>query len=171
MDTRRYDKVIDGVYLHYNKMRTVFGVGLRSPDSVCNALGWYLVQNERPTINRATQRIASTTRTLVANVSVINYVIEDIPQDEIVAKLIKAVQEAVQNHLDTEAVTLGYDNINNCRICINSDIPKFLADGLAGQWLYDQCWALCYEILGVGEMVTVDEVIEQLPSIGDYVSG
>lgn len=82
-----------------------------------------------------------------------------------------ALQTAVQHHLDTQAQALGYDNINNCRICRGSSVPKFAADGEAGQWLYDQCWALCYQLLDAGQPVTVDEVLSQLPGIADYVSG
>ena len=61
---------------------------------------------------------------------------------------------ATQRHLDTFALTRGYDNILSACTYATSLIPKFAAEGLCAATLRDSTWAALYSLLAEVEAGT-----------------
>lgn len=75
---------------------------------------------------------------------------------------------AVQERLDNEAKTKGYDNGFACASYATSTIPNFKDESDKFIAWRDQCWVLCYDLLakylqGVIQRPTVDDVLNSLP--------
>jgi len=83
----------------------------------------------------------------------------------------KAFNDAVQNHLDTKAQSLRYDNINAIGKYVGYE-NDFQAEAEAlGAWA-SSCWKVAGQTeadvqAGVRTMPTVDEVLAELPSYGE----
>jgi hypothetical protein len=54
----RYCKIENGVITKYNQSRKDFGVGANSDEATCSDKGYYLVIDNVPTIDTATQRVS-----------------------------------------------------------------------------------------------------------------
>ena len=75
---------------------------------------------------------------------------------------------AVQEMLDNQAKSLGYDNIFTASTYVASSIPKFQTESVALVAWRDQVWVSCYAILvdvlaGIRLIPTVDELLAELP--------
>ena len=106
-----------------------------------------------------------------ASGTVAEYIAPPLPTQAELTKAFKATAlKAVQAHLDDTAKSKGYDDINS--------IAKYL---IIGNYFYDEAnslslwcgdvWAYCYTLLdevtaGKTAQPTIDELINQLPSIG-----
>lgn len=82
----------------------------------------------------------------------------------------KHYTDAVQSWMDTAAQERGYDNIHTAASYENSSVPKFKAEGQACRQWRDEVWTACYEYLaavlsGEAEVVTIEELISQLPQL------
>lgn len=96
-------------------------------------------------------------------------VLQDPPaptSDQIVASLTMAVQE----HLDVEARTRGYDGILSLCSYAQSTNATFSGEGQAGVVWRDTVWAACYTIMadvkaGRRPVPTAEDLIAELPSM------
>lgn len=78
--------------------------------------------------------------------------------------------QAVQRHLDTKAMELGYDSCLSVCSYVDTGIQKFDAEGTAFRAWRSAVWAKCYEILeevklGVRDIPTEEELISDLPKL------
>ena len=90
--------------------------------------------------------------------------------DLTIPELIAAIQDAVQNLLDSKAHELNYDNGFAIASYVNSTVPKFRDEARRFIAWRDSCWAKCYEFLGLfesGEIgrPTVEQVLQSLPTL------
>ena len=113
MDNRRYCKVENGQIVKYNQSRKDFGVGLNSDEATCSDKGYYLVIDDKPDYDTATQKQGGNDHIIdeVAKTVTKTYNIVDIPLEELQAAKNKLVETSVQNLLDTSAREAGYDSI------------------------------------------------------------
>jgi len=83
-------------------------------------------------------------------------------------ELTKAIVDAIQNHLDTEAQSHGYDSILSLSSYAVSTDPIFAAEGAAGAAWRDTCWRACANALaevdaGTRAMPTPEGAVSELP--------
>jgi hypothetical protein len=81
-----------------------------------------------------------------------------------------AVINAVQERLDNEAKTKGYDNGFACASYATSSVPSFKNEAESFIGWRDTCWCLCYDLLekylqGSITRPTVDDVLNKLPNM------
>lgn len=78
--------------------------------------------------------------------------------------------QAVQRHLDTKAIELGYDSCLSVCSYVETGIAKFDAEGTAFRSWRSAVWAFCYDLLndfmeGKAVVPTEEGLIEQLPKL------
>ena len=83
-------------------------------------------------------------------------------------EILKAMQDAIQSHMDTKARERNYDGILSLCTYAASTNPKFAAEGQAGVEWRDACWAKGYEIMddvlaGNREIPSVEELLAEMP--------
>ena len=74
----------------------------------------------------------------------------------------------VQEHMDAQARTRGYDNIASACSYANSTDAVFKAEGEACVAWRDACWRYCYDVLagvnaGQRDIPSAEELISELP--------
>ena len=75
--------------------------------------GMYLpIVDIKPEHDNTTQRISSKTYEIQEDQVLVVYTLEVIPEEEITKAKVDSIENAVQNLLDMQAKSLGYDNIN-----------------------------------------------------------
>lgn len=84
------------------------------------------------------------------------------------AEKIKAVELAVQAHLDAPAKALGYDDIKSACGYVDDEDPIFSAQGRAFKLWRSRTWRMCYRILDDVEArtrtePTIAELMAELP--------
>ena len=91
--------------------------------------------------------------------------------EELLAKLKAEISSAIQSMLDTKAVELRWDDMKSARAAAGIPLP---ADASAieqaildeaiklSQW-YLKCWAKASELEALGTVMTVEEVLAQMP--------
>lgn len=83
--------------------------------------------------------------------------------DEIV---IRAINQAVQNHLDATAQAHGYNDMLACVSYATSLIPAWAAEGQDAAAWRDDCWQRTFDIINAGAPYpTPAEVVALLPPI------
>jgi hypothetical protein len=91
---------------------------------------------------------------------------EDTPT---VSEIQLTLVNAVQNHLDQKAQSLGYDDIKTAVTYADEPaVAKFQQEGKALRAWRSRCWGYCYSALdsvmaGSRSIPTVDELILELP--------
>ena len=135
-----YCKVNNGVIEKYNLTRKSFGVGANSDESTCSDKGYYLVIDNVPTIDTATQRVSGSTYTIDEVTKTVTkvYTVVDIPQEELIAKKVLEgetyIKTTVKGVVDAFNTKYGvkFDSIYNMAIYKDDmDYP-----------LYSQCSTL-----------------------------
>lgn len=86
------------------------------------------------------------------------------------ARAIALFSEAVQDHLDNEAIEHVYDGILSLCTYVSSPSDKFSSEGAAGVSWRDACWSYTYQVLAdvkAGDRTepTVKELIAELPDM------
>lgn len=80
-------------------------------------------------------------------------------------EIIDEIEQAVQNHLDSKAQSLGYDSIYTaCTYADEPAVAKFQQEGQALRAWRSLVWNKCYELLQLGQVMTEQQVIDSLPS-------
>ena len=90
----------------------------------------------------------------------------EVTDDEMKVQIINAVQE----RLDNEAKTKGYDNGFACASYASSTVEIFKNEADAFIAWRDACWVKCYSLLeqyqrGLIERPTVEQVLTELPNL------
>jgi len=94
-------------------------------------------------------------------------IIDQYQHDDAQKDLISAYTKAVQEHMETEAVKAGYDNLLSA--CSYAAVPNsFQAESISFTTWRSACWDMCHLILnqvnsGVLAAPTVSELIQMLP--------
>jgi len=83
-------------------------------------------------------------------------------------QVFSSIQSAIQEHMDLEARTHGYDGILSLCTYATSENPKFQSEGKAGVEWRDKCWVYGYALLadvqaGNREVPAIDEMLSELP--------
>jgi len=84
-------------------------------------------------------------------------------------QVIASYEQAVQAHLDQQAVSKGYDGILSARVAAVIPGP-FQAEGIAFATFWSNAWAKCYEVLaavkaGTRTAPTKEELILEIPAL------
>ena len=83
---------------------------------------------------------------------------------------VEAYRSAVGGHIDSQAQSLGYDNVATAVTYADEPaVPKFQQEGLALRAWRSQVWASCYSILADVEAgnrpePTLEDLIAELPA-------
>ena len=104
---RYYCLVENSTITKYNVTRKSFGVGEASDEATCNARGYYLVQDNQPSIDTSVQRIAGSEYVFDATNNVVNknYTVVDIPLDEL---KVPKVKEAYDKYVVARYADIAY---------------------------------------------------------------
>lgn len=155
-----YCLVEDGVITKYN-VTLPTSVGNTSIPKGANGLekyGLYPVVGERPA-EQAGKRITGPSYQFDGTVVNRVYAVEDIPFEELVAKVTAEITEAAQKRLDDFAKTRNYDGILSACTYATSSVPKFLLEGQYCVDARDNTWATLYTI-----MSEVQSGVRSMPS-------
>lgn len=82
----------------------------------------------------------------------------------------KRLEAAVQTHLDSKAVSYGYDSAERCIGYINSTNPTWKAEAMAMNQWRDDVWAHCAQVQqdvasSKRKMPSDEELISELPPL------
>ena len=85
---------------------------------------------------------------------------------ELVEQAKVQIENAIQNMLDNEAKSRGYDNINSIAKYLRPSSQFYNEAILLLDWC-DACWTKAYEIQATATTIpTGDEVLAQMPKVG-----
>ena len=170
-----YAKVINNEIVEYNRTlpfsteNTSFGVGTDA--ETLKSFGCLPIIGSEPEYDRATQRIGNVSYAIGTNDVIKTYEVVDIPQEEIIATTAKAMEDAIENYINETVKTKGYNS--------QDSIAKYL---VSGNPFYDECtaislwigsvWVYSHQVqtdvlAGTREMPTVDELLTELPKLGE----
>lgn len=95
--------------------------------------------------------------------------IQALPEQTVAEKL-KAIEDAVQDFMDSTAQGMGYDNLSTCISYRFSSVEKWRNEADSAYKWRDAVWTKCHELLNAwqsGEIaeLTPDQVIAMLPAI------
>jgi len=161
---RKYCEIQNGTIYKYNVTRKQYGIGENSPESACVSKGLYLIIDNPVAYNRALETQSSTYTIDEPNKQVNRvYTNTAIPQEVLINKLSADIERGVQNHIDTQAQTLGFDDINSISKFMGYENTYRTSAESLGAWC-----ALCSDQVEVIKQrqdpdTTVDSVVAELP--------
>jgi hypothetical protein len=82
------------------------------------------------------------------------------------ANLLNQMETAIQTHIDNQAQTLGYDDINSIAKYLRPSSPFYDECVKLGDWC-DACWAKAYEVqmeVEAGTRELPENIVSELPS-------
>lgn len=166
-----YAKVINNEITEYNRTlpfsteTTSFGVGTDA--ETLKSYGYLPIVGSEPEYDRLTHRIGNVSYVVNTDGVVKVYEVVAIPQEEIIATTVKAMEEAIEAHINTTVKAKGYNS--------QDSIAKYLVDGNP---FYTECkaislwigsvWAYLHQVQadvmsGVRAEPTAEELISELP--------
>lgn len=168
-----YAKVINNEIVEYNRTlpfsteTTSFGVGTDA--ETLKSYGYLPIIGSEPEYDRATHRVANVSYVVGANEVLKVYEVVAIPQEEIIATTVKAMEEGIETHINTTVKAKGYNS--------QDSIAKYLVQGNP---FYDECttislwigsvWVYSHQVqadvmAGTRVMPTIEELIAELPKL------
>ena len=163
----RFCLVINNNITKYNIRQKDTGLGVNSSIETYKAKGYLPLEDNVPTINTATHRIAGSTYTIETDKVVKVYEIVEIPIEEIVAKAKDSMEQAIQTHINITVTSKGYDNENSIAKYLVQENPFYDECKAISLWI-GSVWVKAFGIQqdvesGIRTMPTVEEVIVELP--------
>ena len=167
-----YGNIVDSIIIEertlpFSTETTSFGVGTDA--ETLKSYGYLPIVGSEPEYDRLTHRIGNVSYVVGVNEVVKTYEVVAIPQEEIIATTVKAVEEAIENHINTTVKAKGYNS--------QDSIAKYL---VVGNPFYDECtaislwigsvWAYSHQVqadvlAGTRAMPTIEELIAELPEL------
>lgn len=99
------------------------------------------ILGDEPAYDPATQRMAGPTYQLDGSVVRRVYTVEQIPAEELVARVRSEIMDGVQRYLDDFATTKTYDSMLSACTYATSTVPQFAKEGQYCVEKRDECWA------------------------------
>jgi len=166
--TEYFGQVIDGQIKKLNIRRGTV-CGKNSPDSTYIANGYLPIVGTAPPYDSATQRLQGPRYVINGEQIDKVYTVVDIPQEELINTLIRACEQAVTALIQSEVTK--YNEANGTVFgSVHSCANYATTDGYTHQpfcasvWAWNVAvWEKCREIQALGEMITVEELIAELP--------
>ena len=168
-----YAKVINNEIVEYNRTlpfsteNTSFGVGTDA--ETLKSYGYLPIIGTEPEYDRDTHRIVNVSYAIGENEIIKTYEVVAIPQEEIIATTVKAMEEAIEAHINTTVKAKGYNS--------QDSIAKYL---VVGNPFYAECtaislwigsvWVYSHQVqadvmAGTMVMPTIEELIAELPKL------
>ena len=150
---------------------SIFKYNVNKPKvlSVNDSNDYRPIEDNVPTIDTATQRIAGSSYEVLADKVVKSYQVVDIPQKELMEAKAKELERDVQAHINTTVKDRGYDDENS--------IAKYLVEGNPFEpeckkislWI-GNVWTYTHQVqadiqTGTREIPTAEELIAELPTL------
>lgn len=162
----RYCKVVDGNITEYNRTRKDFGVGINSPESTCIAKGYYPIEDNKPSYNTETHRIAGSTYEVQDEKVVKSYEVVEIPLEEIINRKVENATKIVDGLIQAEIT--AYNEANGVMFASVDSLAKYVL--VPTYTHYDFCksmveWvAVLWEAARTSTATTKEEFIAGLPT-------
>jgi len=96
---------------------------------------------------------------------IVNGQIIEPTDDDNYAEYLANCESAVDAHMLAQVTSLGYDTIDSISKYFRSTSPFYAECVAIGDWI-DACWLKCHELLALGEMLTAEELIAEMPIYG-----
>lgn len=158
--------VKDGIIIKYNVVKPKIVIGKEE--------GIYLpIIDNIPSYNSNTQRISGKKYNVESDSVVIEYIIEDISEEELWGIKVKNVTELVQKTLDDKAKEKGYDNIISA--CSYAGFANtFQVEGQKFLVWRSSVWEMCYNILtqvqnNSIQEPTIEVLLDMLPKYEEVI--
>ena len=168
-----YAKVINNEITEYNRTlpfsteTTSFGVCTDA--ETLKTYGYLPIIGSEPEYDRLTHRVGNVSYAVGTNEVIKTYEVVEIPQEEIIATTAKAMEEGIENHINTTVKAKGYNS--------QDSIAKYL---VVGNPFYAECtaislwigsvWVYSHQVqadvmAGTRVMPTIEELIAELPKL------
>lgn len=166
-----YAKVINNEIVEYNRTlpfsteTTSFGVGTDA--ETLKSYGYLPTIGSEPEYNRTTHRLANVSYVVGVNEVVKTYEVVEIPQEEIIATTVKAMEEAIETHINTTVKAKGYNSQDSIAKYLVVSNPFYAECTAISLWI-GSVWVYAHQVqadvmAGTRAMPTIEEVIAELP--------
>lgn len=168
-----YSKVINNEITEHNRTlpfsteTTSFGVGTSA--ETLKSFGYLPVIGIEPEYDRLTHRVANVSYVVGTNEVIKTYEVVAIPQEEIIATTVKAMEEAIETHINTTVKAKGYNSQDSIAKYLVSGNPfepecKAISLWIGSVWIYAH-QVQADVLAGTRTMPTLEELIAELPKL------
>ena len=168
-----YAKVINNEIVEYNRTlpfsteTTSFGVGTDA--ETLKSYGYLPIVGSEPEYDRLTHRIGNVSYVVNTDEVVKTYEVVAIPQEEIIATTVKAMEEAIETHINTTVKAKGYNSQDSIAKYLVSGNPFYAECTLISLWI-GSVWVYSHQVqadvmAGTRVMPTIEELIAELPEL------
>ena len=168
-----YAKVINNEIVEYNRTlpfsteATRFGVGTDA--ETLKSYGYLPIIGSEPQYDRVTHRIGNVTYTVGTDEVLKVYEVVAIPQEEIIATTVKAMEEAIETHINTTVKAKGYNSQDSIAKYLVSGNPFYAECTTISLWI-GSVWVYSHQVqadvmAGTRVMPTIEELIAELPAL------